>query len=101
MKQNPGIRIGNEEHEELPRVDSREDREQEQTVRCTGRTKSLTTTIIKNVDSGVVCVRSRGWGVRPIDQAGISVGVITQEWPPGCGQPRIPVLVFGVEIDRY
>jgi hypothetical protein len=47
------------------------------------------------------CVRSRGWGVRPIDQAGDSVGRVMQEPTLGCDQPRIPLRVIRVEISRY
>jgi hypothetical protein len=47
-----------------------------------------------------VCVRSRGWGVRPVDQAGVSVGLITQERTPVCGQPRIAVRTLRVELAR-
>jgi hypothetical protein len=69
-------------------------------VRCTGRTSSLTTTISKT--SGVaLCLRSSGWGVRSKDHSRVSVGVITQDRIPGCGQSRIPVCVLRVEMSRH
>jgi hypothetical protein len=39
-------------------------------------------------------LRNRGTGIRPIDQAGVSVGIITQEGVPGCGQPILPFRVL-------
>jgi hypothetical protein len=44
-------------------------------------------------------VRNVGRGVRPLNQAGVSVGIIMQKRAPGCGQPWITVI--RVEISRH
>jgi hypothetical protein len=48
----------------------------------------------------VLCVRNRGGRVRPKDQVGVSVGVITQQRNPVCGQPGIPIRVLRVDMSR-
>jgi len=39
--------------------------------------------------------------VRPTEQAGIFVGIITGERAPCCGQPRIPAPVLHVKASRH
>jgi hypothetical protein len=72
----------------------------EHTVRFTSRTLSLTNNI-EDIWGRIGLVRNRGRGVQPLDQAGGSVGIITQERAPGCGHPIIPVWEIRVEITRH
>jgi len=45
---------------------------------------------------GVVWVS--GWGVRPKNETGIPVGIVTQEFPPPRAQPSVAVDMFGVQV---
>jgi hypothetical protein len=56
---------------------------------------------IKDVKGSIVCVGNRGWEIRPVDQAEVSVGLITPERNPVCDQPRIPFCVIRIEIARH
>lgn len=62
----------------------------------TGVTRSFVTTMSRTLGGDRV-LQTSGWSIWPLNQTGIFTGVITQEATP-CGQPRIPVQVFGTEI---
>jgi len=67
----------------------------EQKVKCTedGRSPVITQSI--GSSRGVVWVS--GWGVRPKDKTAVTIGIVTQEFPPRA-QPRVPVEMFGVQV---
>jgi hypothetical protein len=56
---------------------------------------------IKHVRASIVSFGSRGWEIRPVDQAEVSVGLITPERTPGCEKPRIPFRMLRIEIARH
>jgi hypothetical protein len=39
--------------------------------------------------------------IRPMDQAGVSVGILTHELSPQSGQPRVPIHMLVVEVIRH
>jgi hypothetical protein len=39
--------------------------------------------------------------MRPVDQAGVYVGLFTQELFPHSGQPSVPIHMLGVEVNRH
>ena len=53
---------------------------------------------VQDIWSSLGVVWSSGWGTQTKDQTGVPVGIITQEFPPSCDQPRVPIHVFGVEV---
>lgn len=56
---------------------------------------------IKGIGEGTGLERNRGWGVQPTHQTGVSVGIITKERAPGCGQPGISVQVLRTDISHH
>ena len=52
---------------------------------------------VQDVGSSQGVVWVSGWGILSKD-SGVPVGIITQEFSPSCAQPRVPILVFGVEV---
>jgi hypothetical protein len=36
-----------------------------------------------------------------MDEAGILVSIVTQEFSSLCGQPRIPLYMFGIQVTRH
>lgn len=67
-------------------------------VRCTGRTTSVTTTMPRTSEVALCFVEP--W-LPAIIQAGVSLGVITQEQTPDNDLPRISVGVFRIEISSH
>jgi hypothetical protein len=73
----------------------------EHEIRYTGDVRLLVITMSKTsgVAKGIVWVS--GWCIRSKDQTGVFIGIITQEFPPSCAQPRVPIHVFGVEVSGH
>ena len=53
---------------------------------------------VQDIGSSRGVVRVSGWGDRLKDKTGVTIGIITQEYPPPRAQPSIPADIFDVQF---